>query len=118
MVVELELRELQKKLGEMIRSKRKALQWTQEHLASKARISTQYLSRIETGAQPPSMFALNKIAKAFGSELIIDISLKRKTERQKAIDKLTSILKKKSASDIQALTAAIKALEPYGKNSD
>ena len=113
-----ELKEFQKKLGEMIRGKRKALQWTQEHLASKSRISTQYLSRIETGAQPPSMFALCKIAKALGSELTIDISLKRKTERQKAIDKLTSLLKEKSTSDIQALIKVVDALDSYGKNSD
>jgi len=110
--------ESQKKLGEMIRSKRKALKWTQEQLAAKVRISTQYLSRIETGAQPPSLFVLEKIAKAFESELTIDIPLKRKTKKQQALDKLTSILKDKSASDIQALITVIEALETYGMNRD
>ena len=105
-------------LGKKIRRKREILKWTQEQLAAKARISPQYLSRIERGTQQPSLFTLKKIAKAFESELIIDIPLKQKTKQQQVIDELMSILKEKSASDIQVLLTMIEALESYGKNSD
>ncbi len=57
-----------KEVGKMIRQKRKSLQWTQEHLAAKARMDKQYLSRIETGKQQPSLNILEDIANAFGAE--------------------------------------------------
>ena len=39
-------------VGQMIRRKRETLKWTQEHLAAKALISPQYLSRIERERYP------------------------------------------------------------------
>jgi len=69
-------------VGKMIRQKREALDWTQEHLAAKARINSKYLSRIEIGVQQPSLLTLQKIAKAFESELKIDIPLKQETEEE------------------------------------
>ena len=57
-----------KEVGKRIRQKRKSLQWTQEHLAAKARMDKQYLSRIERGEQQPSLNILEDIAKAFGAE--------------------------------------------------
>jgi transcriptional regulator with XRE-family HTH domain len=109
-------------LGKMIRRKRKALNWTQEQLAAKARMDKQYLSRIETGIQQPSLNILDKIAKAFESELQIDrktkssvnevnIPLKKKTEQQQALDELMSTVKDKSADYIKKITKAIKAIE-------
>ena len=100
-----------KEVGKMIRQKRKSLQWTQEHLAAKARMDKQYLSRIETGKQQPSLNILEDIANAFGSQLIIDIPLEQKTEQQQALDELMSTVKDKSADYIQKITKAIKAIE-------
>ncbi len=104
-----------KEVGKMIRQKRKALNWTQEHLAARARMKAQYLSRIERGKQQPSLNILEEIAKALGSELIIDIPLEQKTKQQQAIDKLVSLLKDKSPDEIQVLTTMIEVLESYGK---
>ena len=98
-------------LGKMIRRKRKALNLTQEQLAAKARMDKQYLSRIETGKQQPSLNILKDIAKAFGSELQIDIPLEQKTEQQQALDELMSTVKDKSADYINKITKAIKAIE-------
>ena len=100
-----------KEVGKRIRQRRKALNWTQEQLAAKARINKQYLSRIERGKQQPSLNTLEKIAKAFESELQIDIPLKKKTKQQQAIEELMSILKEKSADDIKRIIRVIKALE-------
>jgi len=98
-------------IGKRIRQKREALDWTQEHLAAKARISSKYLSRIETGVQQPSLLTLHKIAQAFGSKLILDISLEQQTEEQQAMDELVSTLEGKSADYIKKITKAIKAIE-------
>ena len=98
-------------VGKIIRQKREAKKWTQEQLAAKARISSKHLSRIETGVQQPSLHLLDKIAKAFGSKLQIDIPLKQKTEQQQALDELMSTVKDKSADYIKKITKAIKAIE-------
>ena len=71
----------------------------------------QYLSRIERGRQQPSLNILENIAKAFGSELILDIPLEQKTEQQQVLDELISTLKDKSADYIKKITKAIKAIE-------
>jgi len=105
-------------VGQMIRRKRETLKWTQEHLAAKALISPQYLSRIERGTQQPSLFALQKIAEAFESKLILDIPLEKKLKKEEAISKIVSILNEKSDSDILALLRIIEVLWPNGKNDD
>ena len=74
----------------MIKQKREAKKWTQEQLAAKARITSKHLSRIETGVQQPSLNILDKIAKAFESELILDIPLEQKTQAEQALDELIS----------------------------
>ena len=98
------------KVGKIIRQKRKAKKWTQEQLAAKARISSKHLSRIETGVQQPSLHLLDKIAKAFGSKLQIDIPLEQKTEVEQALDEMVSNLEGKSADEIRRATRVIKAL--------
>jgi transcriptional regulator with XRE-family HTH domain len=95
----------------MIKQKREAKKWTQEQLAAKARITSKHLSRIETGVQQPSLNILDKIAKAFESELILDIPLEQKTQAEQALDELISTVKDKSADYIKKITKAIKAIE-------
>ena len=97
-------------VGKMIRQRREALNWTQEHLAAKARISSKHLSRIETGVQQPSLHLLDKIAKAFGSKLQIDIPLEQKTQAEQELDEMVSTLEGKSADEIRRATRVIKAL--------
>ena len=97
-------------IGKIIRQKRAALDWTQEQLAAKARINQHYLSRIETGKQQPSLSILQKIAQAFDSELLIDLSITSKTQQQQALDELMAILKDKSTDEIRRATRVIQAL--------
>ena len=51
-------------LGEAVREKRKAANFSQEKLAEKAGLSTVFISRIERGIESPSVDSLVKIAKA------------------------------------------------------
>ena len=97
-------------VGKIIRQKRESKKWTQEQLAAKALISSKHLSRIETGVQQPSLHLLDKIAKAFGSKLQIDIPLEQKTEVEQALDEMVSNLEGKSADEIRRATRVIKAL--------
>ena len=53
-------------LGEAIRAKRKAVEFSQEKLAEKANLSTVFISRIERGVESPSVDNLVKIANALG----------------------------------------------------
>jgi len=56
-------------IGEVIKSKRKALGISQKKLAELAGISNTYLSDIEVGRTDPSLKTMTKIAKALEIEL-------------------------------------------------
>ena len=63
-------------LGAAIRQKRKRSGFTQEVLAEKADLHTNYLGRVERGEEQISLASLRRIAKALGvrvSELVKDI---------------------------------------------
>ncbi|MFB0919224.1 MAG: helix-turn-helix transcriptional regulator [Clostridiaceae bacterium] len=56
-------------IGEVIKTKRKALGISQKKLAEMAGISNTYLSDIEVGRTDPSLKTMTKIAKALDIEL-------------------------------------------------
>lgn len=58
-------------LGAKIRELRKQAKKTQEEMAPKLGITSQYLSKIERGHAQPSVEVLNKIAHQTGRQLII-----------------------------------------------
>lgn len=53
-------------LGDALRTRRKAAQFSQEKLAEQAELSTVFISRIERGKESPSVDSLAKIARALG----------------------------------------------------
>lgn len=53
-------------IAKNIRQKRRERGWSQEYLAEKCDLSTQYISQIETKKKTASLKALFKIADAFG----------------------------------------------------
>lgn len=55
---------LNKRIGVEIRSRRKAMKWSQEKLAEEADINPKYLSEIERGSANPSITIFFKIASA------------------------------------------------------
>ncbi len=54
------------RLGRTIRSVRTRRRLTQTALAAKAGVTREYLARIETGVQEPSLGTLRRIARALG----------------------------------------------------
>lgn len=61
--------ELLKKFGSTVRKKRLEKQLTQEKLAFAADLSSDYVRRVELGKANPSIFVVNKIAKALNIKL-------------------------------------------------
>lgn len=64
------------KFGSTVRKKRFEKNLTMEKLAFAADLTSDYLGRIELGKANPSIFVVNKIAKALGiklSELVKDL---------------------------------------------
>ena len=55
-----------KELGDRIREKRKALEWTQEELAAKADIDRSYIGGVERGERNLTFTMLCQISKALG----------------------------------------------------
>jgi len=60
---------LSQKLGTFIRDKRKQIKWSQEDLAFRSDLSTNYIRKIEKGIVNPSLATLRKIARALDLEL-------------------------------------------------
>jgi y4mF family transcriptional regulator len=64
---------LAKKLGEILKTRRKELGITQPHLADLAKISKNTLYKLERGKGNPSLEVLNKLAEVLGMELTIKV---------------------------------------------
>lgn len=58
-----------KLLGVRVKHLRENSGWTQEHLAEKMDISTNYLSSIERGKENPTFDLLIKLSEALGAEM-------------------------------------------------
>jgi transcriptional regulator with XRE-family HTH domain len=53
-----------KTLGSRIRQKRKSLEWTQEHLADRAKIDRSYIGGVERGERNLTFMVLSQICAA------------------------------------------------------
>lgn len=61
-------------VGERIRSIRQARGWTQAELAEAARLSSNYVARLERGELGPSLYVASKLAEALGVALQVFVS--------------------------------------------
>jgi transcriptional regulator with XRE-family HTH domain len=62
--------------GTTLRRLRAEFNWSQEHVAELADVSKNFISKLERGAQQPSLTTLYRIAQAFskkGSDLLLDL---------------------------------------------
>ena len=89
-----------KAIGQRIKRERKMNGLTQEKLAEMLEISTEHLSRIETGSYRPSLLLIEKISEIFNideSELMFGSSDDKRASKE-LIDKIDTLsYKKKSA---------------------
>lgn len=82
-----------KLIGMRVREKRKEMSYSQEQLGEQAKLSTVYISNIETGKKKASLEALISIANVLGvtlDELLSGNQLYNPTDYQTDIDELMS----------------------------
>ena len=100
-------------LGRRIRAIRKAKNWTQEQLGSKADISYKFIGEIELGKQNPSFETLVKIADALEVELSDLFLLEQGITNRKDIEaRLAKILKGIAEADLRQIFFVLKGLYP------
>jgi transcriptional regulator with XRE-family HTH domain len=58
-----------KRMAGRIQRLREARGWSQQELAKRARISREYLARLETGRQDPRVSVLLKVARALNTTI-------------------------------------------------
>lgn len=61
-------------LGERVRELRKEREWSQKELAKRTGMSQPSIARFEAGGTTPTLSVLDRIARAFGMNLRIDIT--------------------------------------------
>ncbi|MDB4942129.1 MAG: hypothetical protein JWP97_1663 [Labilithrix sp.] len=77
-------------VGDAIRRARQERGWTQAYLAEMARLSPNYIARLERGELGPSLFVANRIIEALGIDLAVLVGppvgagLTRKTVKKRA----------------------------------
>lgn len=89
-----------KAIGQRIKRERKLNGLTQEKLAEMLEISTEHLSRIETGSYRPSLLLIEKISDIFNideSELMFGSSGDKRASKE-LIDKIDTLSNKKKSA--------------------
>lgn len=107
-----------KKLGLRIREERKRAGLTQEQLAEKVELSTDYIGYIERGKQAPYLKTLERIAQILGVEvyeLFIFKETPESTERKEAIQAIVHLLHDKSPDDIRFTASILRQVLERGK---
>lgn len=93
--------------GARIKSLREAKDWTQEKLAEKMDISSNYLSSIERGKENPTFDMLTKFAEALKVEMWEMFDFGHEVGVKELKDTLTKFMKE---ADEEKLRAAVKLL--------
>jgi len=61
-------------IGQRVRELRKSCGWSQKELANRAEMSQPAIARFEAGGTTPTITVLDRLARAFGMTLTIDIT--------------------------------------------
>ena len=96
---------MQRLIGQRINKYRKIAGLTQERLAEKLSVAHETISRLERGANMPSVKTLNHIAKILGVPLEELLRLEpRDTKKDAAIEELLDVVNPRTADDITLIT--------------
>lgn len=60
--------DIKQKFGQLVRSRRRALDISQEELGDRAELNRGYISDIERGIRNPSLEVIERIAKSLGTD--------------------------------------------------
>lgn len=101
-------------LGRRLRDIRKAKDWTQEELGSKADVSYKFIGEIERGLQNPSFDILVKIADALEIELFELFRFEQENSNRKDLEaRVAKIMKGISEDDLRRMFFVLRGLYPH-----
>jgi transcriptional regulator with XRE-family HTH domain len=91
-------------VGRRIAEWRRSAGWSQARLAEKVNLSTETISRLETGATIPSLVRLAAIARALDLELA-DLFRRDRDgdEHERALEHLHSLMSRRTAKEIELI---------------
>ncbi|MBI2060364.1 MAG: helix-turn-helix transcriptional regulator [Nitrospirae bacterium] len=109
---------LQNEVGQRIRDVRTNRGWTQAHLAEKADLPTETVSRIERGVEPnPTMRSLGCIAQALGMEhheLFLPKAKHEEIEKNRVVHQIISALRRLDRKDLTLVRTFIGRFSDLG----
>ena len=92
-------------VGGRVSERRKAVGWSQARLAAKVNLSTETISRLETGAAMPSLTRLAAIARVLDVDLPDLFRRDDGDEHQRALDHLRALMSGRTAKEIELIAA-------------
>lgn len=101
---------ISKKIGSKIAELRKNQKMTQAVLAEKAKISPDFLSRIERGTNSASISRLNSVAKALGFPLKELLDFDEKDTQEQEILSIIRLLKSRKNKEIKKARRILEVL--------
>ena len=96
---------LDRMVGGRISERRRAVGWSQARLAEKVNLSTETISRLETGATMPSLVRLAAIAQALDVELPDLFRRGGGDEQERALEHLRTLMSRRTAKEIELVAA-------------
>ncbi len=101
---------ISKKIGSKIAELRKKQKMTQAVLAEKAKISPDFLSRIERGINSASTSRLNSIAKALGFPLKELLDFEEKNTHEKEMQAIVYLLRRRKIKELKKVQRLLEVL--------
>lgn len=98
------------KLGQRIRSERKKLAYTQEHLAEMIEVSDAYIGQIERGERSPTLDTLVKLAKSLGVTIDYLLQDSLEPDDDNYIDQIRQLLINRSSKEKQMALDVVKVM--------
>jgi transcriptional regulator with XRE-family HTH domain len=96
---------LERMVGARISERRRVVGWSQARLAEEVRLSTETISRLETGTTMPSVTRLASIARALNIELRDLFRRDDRDEHGRALEHLRATISGRTAKEIDLIAA-------------
>jgi transcriptional regulator with XRE-family HTH domain len=96
---------LDRMVGTRIAERRRVVGWSQARLAEKVNLSTETISRLETGTTMPSLTRLASIARALDVELRDLFRPDERDEHGRALEHLRASMSRRTAREIDLIAA-------------
>jgi transcriptional regulator with XRE-family HTH domain len=92
-------------VGARIAERRRVVGWSQARLAENVNLSTETISRLETGTTMPSLTRLASIARALEVDLPDLVRHDQADEHARAIEHLRALMSRRTAKEIDLIAA-------------